>query len=145
MRAFAARAALAEQRGPLVRALDDEIDLARRLVIAVLTLRYGDRVREAVRVVDHGEGARRAIGVEALDVVLSRDEAALALPLVRRDLTLDSRATAGPPARRPEEWIADIADDPEERLALIVARGLRTPRGRPLKPVPRKSATPPSS
>jgi hypothetical protein len=117
VRAFAARTALAEQKAPLVRALDDEIDLARRLVIAVLTLRHGDRIREAVRVVDHGEGSRRALGVEALDVVLSRDEAALALPLVRRDLTLDARAAglprAAPPARRPEEWIADIAGDPE--------------------------------
>jgi hypothetical protein len=116
-RALAARIALAEHDGPLVRALDDEIDLARRLVIAVLTLRHGDRIREAVRVVDHGEGARRALGVEALDVVLSRDEAALALPLVRRDLTLDERMAGlrhdAPPARRPEEWIADIAGDPE--------------------------------
>jgi len=70
-----------------------------------------------VRVVDHGEGSRRALGVEALDVVLSRDESALALPLVRRDLTLDARTAglprAAPPARRPEEWIADIAGDPE--------------------------------
>jgi hypothetical protein len=101
-----------------MRALDDEIDLARRLVIAVLTLRYGDRIREAVRVVDHGEGARRALGVEALDVVLSRDEAALALPLVRHDLTLDARTTgssrAAPSARRPEDWVADIAGDPED-------------------------------
>jgi hypothetical protein len=117
VRAFAARTALAEQEGPLIRALDDEIDLARRLVIAVLTVRYGDRIREAVRVVDHGEGSRRALGVEALDVVLSRDEAELALPLVRHDLTLDARTAgvsrAAPSASRPEEWIADIAGDPE--------------------------------
>ena len=102
-RALAARTALAEHDGPLVRALDDEIDLARRLVIAVLALRHGDRIREAVRVVDHGEGARRALGVEALDVVLSRDEAAVALPLVRRDLTADERRRlrrAAPPRRR---------------------------------------------
>ena len=116
-RALAARAALAEQDGPLTRALDDEVELARRLVIAVLALRHGDRIREAVRVVDHGERARRALGVEAVDVALSRDEAALALPLVRRDLTPAERLAglrrAQPPARRPEEWIADIAGDPE--------------------------------
>ena len=38
--------------GPLSRALEDETELARRLVVAVLALRHGDRVREAVRVVD---------------------------------------------------------------------------------------------
>ena len=68
--AVAARTALAEQESPLLRALDDEIDLARRLVIAVLALRHGDRIRAAVRVVEHGQGSRRALGVEALDVVL---------------------------------------------------------------------------
>ena len=56
-RAAAARTALADVDDSLVRALDDEIDLARRLVIAVLALRYGERVRAAVRVIDHGEGA----------------------------------------------------------------------------------------
>ena len=93
-RALAARASLAGQDGPLDRALDDEIDLARRLVIAVLALRHGDRVRAAVRVVDHAEGQRRALGVEALDVLLSREEAAIALPLVRRDLTPGEQAAS---------------------------------------------------
>jgi hypothetical protein len=115
--ALAARIALAEQEIPLLRALDDEIDLSRRLVIAALALRHGDRVRAAVRVVEHGQGSRRALGVEALDVILSRDEAALALPLVRHDLTLDARAAAlrhgAPSTRRADEWILDIAGDPE--------------------------------
>ncbi len=110
-RAHAARDALAATDGSLVRALDDEIDLARRLVIATLTLRYGERVPEAVRIIDHAEGARRALGVEALDVVLTRAEATVALPLVRRD----AQFGAGEPVahRRPEVWIADMADDPE--------------------------------
>ena len=116
-RAYAARAALADYDASLVRALADEINLARRLVIAVLALRHGEGIRAAVRVVDCEEGARRALAVEALDVVLSRREAAIALPLVSRDLTLkerpaDSRRT-GWPAHQPEEWIADIAGDPE--------------------------------
>ena len=62
--------------------------------IAVLALRHGDRVRAAVRVVDHADGQRRALGLEALDVILSREEAAIALPLVRRDLTPDEQAAA---------------------------------------------------
>ena len=114
-RALAARASLDAE--PLRRALDDEIELARRLVVAVLALRHGDRVRAAVRVVDHADGQRRALGVEALDVLLSREEAAIALPLVRRDLTADEQAAGlqhlGPSARRPEEWLADLAEDPE--------------------------------
>ena len=92
-------------------------DLARRLVIAVLALRHGARVRDAVRVVDGAEGQRRALGVEALDVLISREEAAIALPLVRRDLTPDEQAAAlrhvEPSARGPEDWIADMAEDPE--------------------------------
>jgi hypothetical protein len=108
-RAVAARTALADDESPLARALDDEIDLARRLVIAVLAHRHGDRVQEAVRVVDHGEGARRALGVEALDVLLSREEAAIALPLVRRDLA----GLQGAAGRQTSEWIDDLSGDPE--------------------------------
>jgi hypothetical protein len=116
-RALAARSSLGAQHGSLQRALEDEVDLARRLVIAVLALRHGERVRDAVRVVERADGQRRALGVEALDVLLSREEAAIALPLVRRDLTWDDRATSlqgvGSPARTQEEWIADMAADPE--------------------------------
>jgi hypothetical protein len=116
-RALAARTSIAGGNCPLRRALDDEIDLARNLVIAVLALRHGDRVRDAVRVVDRADGQRRALAVEALDVILSREESAITLPLVRRDLTPDEQATAlqrfGASRRGPEEWIADMADDPE--------------------------------
>jgi hypothetical protein len=110
-RALAARASLDAEKRPLQRALDDELDLARRLVIAVLALRHGDRVRAAVRVVDHADGQRRALGVEALDVLLSRQEAGIALPLVSGSLT--SRAHPSRSERLPEQWIADIAADPE--------------------------------
>ncbi|HEY7730517.1 MAG TPA: HEAT repeat domain-containing protein [Gaiellaceae bacterium] len=115
-RAAAARASLDAREIPLRRALDDEIELARRLVVAVLALRHGDRVRAAVRVVDRAGGQRRALGVEALDVILSRDEAAIALPLVRRDLATGEDAgleSADTAARGPEQWIAEIAADPE--------------------------------
>lgn len=134
-RTLAARAALAASDSPLRRALEDESDLARRLVIAVLVLRHGDGVRDAVRAVDGSEGQRRALGVEALDVLISRDEAAIALPLVRRDLTLGEQATALRRrelyARGPEDWIADIAEDPEDAwrspwLALCARHAART-------------------
>lgn len=116
-RALVVRKSIAARNGPLQRALDDEIDLARRLVIAVLALRHGDRVRDAVRVVDRADGQRRALAVEALDVILSREESAVALTLVRRDLTPDEQATLlqrfQPSARSADEWIADMADDPD--------------------------------
>jgi hypothetical protein len=116
-RALAARASLDAENESLLRALDDEIDLARRLVIAVLSVRHGERVRDAVRVVDRADGQRQALGVEALDVILSREEAEIAVPLVRRDLTPDEQAAAmagfEPTARGQEEWIADMAEDPE--------------------------------
>jgi hypothetical protein len=116
-RALAARTSLAARNGSLERALDDEIDLARSLVIAVLALRHGDRVRDAVRVVDGADGQRRALAVEALDVILSHEESAIALPLVRRDLAPNEQAAAlrrlEPAPRGQDEWIADMADDPE--------------------------------
>jgi hypothetical protein len=116
-RTLAARAAPTASDSPLRRALEDESDLARRLVIAVLALRHGDGVRDAVRVVDGAEGQRRALGVEALEALISREEAAIALPLVRRDLRPDEQAAAlrdvEPSARSPEDWIADMAEDPE--------------------------------
>ena len=114
-RALAARTALADHDGPLIRALDDEIDLARRLVIAVLALRHGERIRAAVRVVDHGEGARRALGVEALDVVRlarrGRGRAPARAP--RPHAGRADGPAAAHPGRDPQEWIADITDDPE--------------------------------
>jgi hypothetical protein len=109
-RASAARRALSEVDSSVARALDDEIDLARRLVVATLALRYGDGVREAVRVVDHADGQRRALGVEALDVLLTRAEASVALPLVRRDPV---PAPGRDPEHAPEAWLEDLAQDPE--------------------------------
>jgi hypothetical protein len=118
-RAVAARDALSSDGRPasdeLRRALADELDLARQLVVAVLATRHGDGVRAAVQVIERADGQRRALGVEALDVMLSRDESEVALPLIRRDLTQDQaplRARAQVPERAPAEWIADLADDP---------------------------------
>ena len=100
----------AEQHGPLGRALDDELDLARQLVITALALRHGNESGPPW-VVDHADGQRRALGIEALDVLLSRDEAEIALPLVRRDRAPGARA-AEAARRTPEEWLEDITNDP---------------------------------
>ncbi|HYI19372.1 MAG TPA: hypothetical protein VD836_11720, partial [Solirubrobacteraceae bacterium] len=128
--AAAARGSLAGGDGALARALDDEVELARRLVIAVLALRHGERVRAAVRVVDHAQGSRRALGVEALDVLLSRAEAAVALALVRRDPGAGGGAA---PVRTRAEWLDDLVGDPDARwrspwLAACAAAAASPPR-----------------
>ena len=141
--AAAARRALGGGDDALARALDDEAELARRLVIAVLALRHGERVRAAVRVIDHAEGERRALGIEALDV----------LALARRGrggACRSSAAIRGPAAaRRPQrtraEWLDDLVRDPGRPLALAVARSVRRrggvasalPRPRIAKPTER--------
>jgi len=116
-RTLAARTTLAASDESLLRALEDETDLARRLVVAVLALRHGEQARHAVEVVDNAEGQRRALGVEALDVLISREEATIALPLVRRDLAPEEQAAAleslRPPVRSRAEWVDDLATDPE--------------------------------
>ncbi len=112
-RAQAARAAIEPTDDPLHRALDDELELARRLVIAVLALRHGDRVREAVRVADFADGQRRALGVEALEVILSREEAEVVLPLVRREIRKGASLRAAEIGRSREQWVADIVADPD--------------------------------
>jgi hypothetical protein len=135
-RALAARGSLDAEHVSLRRALDDEIDLARRLVVAVLSVRHGERVRDAVRVVDRADGQRRALGVEALDVILSREEAEIAVPLVRRDLTPDEQAAAmarvGPSERSREEWITEMAEDPENtwRSSWVAVCALHVQRAR---------------
>ena len=135
-RALAARLSLGASDGPVGRALEDESELARRLVVAVLALRHGDRVRNAVRVVERADGQRRALGVEALDVIISREEAAIALPLVRRDLTPDEQAAivklGGSPVRRPAGLDGRHGRRPGKRLALPLARAMRAPRAQRL-------------
>ena len=111
-RAEQARGSVDPRESALQRALEDEIDLARRLVVAVLALRHGERVLEAVRVVDHAEGQRRGLGIEALDVLLSREEAAVAIPLVAR-IRADPPSEAATPERSAGDWLVELADDPE--------------------------------
>jgi len=115
-RVLAARTALDGADSSVVRALEDETDLARGLVAAVLALRHGSGIRDAIRVVDSAEGQRRALGIEALDVLISRDEASIALPLVARDLDEAGRAAGGDharPGRSRDEWLSDLEHDPE--------------------------------
>ena len=111
-----ARGSLAASDGSLRRALEDESDLARRLVIAVLALRHGDRVRDAVRVVDaqtasvaHSESRRSTCSSPARRPRSPFRSFAATSHQTSRRQRCASRAVR---ARR-EEWIADLAEDPE--------------------------------
>ncbi|HWQ01805.1 MAG TPA: hypothetical protein VN449_06760, partial [Gaiellaceae bacterium] len=71
----------------LERAIRDELDLLRHRVLALLAVRYGpDAIRPAALGLAGEDDGRRALAVEILEVKLSRDEAALAVPVVRTDL-----------------------------------------------------------
>ena len=67
----------------------------------------------AVRVADFADGQRRALGVEALEVILSREEAEVALPLVRREFRKGASLRAAEIGRSRQQWVADIVADPD--------------------------------
>ena len=71
----------------LERALRDELDLLRHRVLALLAVRHGSEViGPAALGLAGGDDSRRALAIEMLDVTLSREEAAHAVPVVRTDL-----------------------------------------------------------
>ena len=122
-RALAASVTMTDADAPVVRALDDELWSGRQRVLAVLAVRHGeDRIGGARRALGSPDGARRALGVEMLQVSLSRREAALVDPVVRDDLAATERlrrlrAVIEVPSRDRSVWLADLAVDPEQRWA----------------------------
>lgn len=116
-RALAALRSLGLQPGDsLGRALADEVDLARRRVVAALAVRHGLEVSTAVQALDSPDRNRRALALESLDVTLSRTEATLSFPLVRPDLSADDRLDAlarvvDVPRRDGPTWLDDLITD----------------------------------
>jgi hypothetical protein len=101
---------------PLRRALADEVDMARRRVVAALEVRHGLGASAAVQALESPDRNRRALALESLEVTLTRAEAFLVLPLVRPDLSIDDRlaALAGAvdvPKRDRREWLDDLIAD----------------------------------
>lgn len=98
---------------PLGRALADEVDLARRLVVAV---RHGLEASTAVQALGSSDRSRRALALESLEVTLTRTEALLALPLLRPDIGADDRLAAlarviDVPRRDGPAWLDDLVTD----------------------------------
>ncbi|MEP7112939.1 MAG: hypothetical protein ABI862_06715 [Ilumatobacteraceae bacterium] len=115
--ALAALGSLGVQRDdPLGRALADEVDLARRRVIAVLAVRHGAEASIAVQALGSPDRSRRALALESLEATLTRAEVVLALPIVRPDIGADDRLAAlarviDVPSRDGPAWLDDLVTD----------------------------------
>lgn len=101
---------------PLGRALADEVDLARRLVVAVLAVRHGLEASTAVQALGSSDRSRRALALESLEITLTRTEALLALPLLGPDIGADDRLAAlarviDVPRRDGPAWLDDLVTD----------------------------------
>jgi hypothetical protein len=119
--ALAASASMVAGDECVVRALDDVVrDVAAR-VIAVLAVRHGvERLDGARAALASPDAARRALGVEMLQVSLPRSQAALAGAVLRDDVPPSERlrrlhTVATAPARDRAGWLADLVLDPDGR------------------------------
>lgn len=117
----AADAAAEAAGGPgpvLVRALADNLGLSRDRVLAVLAARYGPAPLDAARrALTSDDPARRALGVELLQLSISRAHAVLAEPIMRHDIDLgDLHRRLPPPAFGAGwsvvDWLDDLSLDP---------------------------------
>jgi HEAT repeat protein len=119
-RALAAISTLGVQdHDSLGRALADEVDLARRRVIAVLAVRHGAEASNAVQALGSPDRGRRALALESLEVTMTRDEVLLGLPLVRPDLDPANRLAAllrviDAPTRDRRAWLDDLVTDTDD-------------------------------
>ena len=116
-RALAAISTLGVQHDDsLGRALADEVDLARRRVIAVLAVRHGQEASNAVQALGSPDRGRRALALESLEVTMTRDEVLLGLPLVRPDIDAADRLAAltrvvDVPTWDDRAWLDDLVTD----------------------------------
>jgi len=120
VRAAAAAKALARwgSADHLVRALDDEIGECARRVLDVLGLAHGTAwLERAVGQLESSIEGERGLAIETLEVELAHRTSGFALALL--DRTLDARqrrdrlaSTSDAPNRSPEEWLAELLDDP---------------------------------
>jgi hypothetical protein len=105
----------------LERALRDELSLLRQRVVALLAIRHGsDSIRPAALALEEDDDGRRALAIEVLEVRLSGDEAAQAVPVLRTDLSDSVRLEMlkrVAPIRAPdrEQVFVEIAEDADSR------------------------------
>jgi hypothetical protein len=100
------------------RALQDELDLIRRRIAAALAVLHGSvRLGSALRALDCGGRASRALAVETIEVTLPRGEASRALAVLRPDLTAERSTQPGLPVPEapPNGWLVDLVKDPDDR------------------------------
>ena len=94
----------------------DEVDLARRRVVAALAVAHGLEASNAVQALGSLDRSRRALALESLEATLTRTEVLLSLPIVRPDLSADDRLAAlarviDVPTRDGPAWLDDLITD----------------------------------
>lgn len=104
----------------LQRALTDEFAQVQRGLFRLLALRYDARATlQAEQQMRTGPEAAQALALEMLDVTLSSEEKALALPLLHPHLSaaqrmeqLTGQVTVAPQTR--DQWLSDLITDAEQ-------------------------------
>ena len=116
-----ARVALEDVDEPLRRALDDELDLIRRRILAGRLARHGSDLVGPPTTELASDGPGAALAAEALGVLLGRDAAPL-LALLEPGRTPAERLARltripdGPDVPGgPDSWLRDLVEDPAER------------------------------
>jgi hypothetical protein len=119
--ALAASASMGAGDESVIRALDDVVrDVAER-VVAVLAVRHGvERLDGARAALASSDPARRALGVEMLQVSLPRGHAVVADAVLRDDVPAAERVrrlhpVATAPVRDRAAWLEDLVLDPDGR------------------------------
>lgn len=134
--ALAASETLGNGDGLVRRALDDVLASVREHAFALIAVCAGaEQVTGARRALESPDGAHQALGIELLQVSLSRQETAVAEPLVRFDLGRAERlrrlsTTVTVPPRARAEWLEDLVRDPAGRwrspwLAAVALSAIR--------------------
>jgi HEAT repeat protein len=104
----------------LQRALDDELGLVQRSLFRLLALRYeAQAITRAEQQIRTGPEGAQALALEMLDVTLSSEEKALALPLLHPQLSaaqrlqqLTNQVTVSPQPR--DQWVTELIADPNQ-------------------------------
>lgn len=104
----------------LQRALDDELYLVRSSLFRLLALRYeAQAITRAEQQMRTGAEGAQALALEMLDVTLTSEEKALALPLLHPQMSAAQRIQqltkqVSMPSLSRDQWLIELIADPEQ-------------------------------